>query len=439
MKSRRAASEAAGAVHHRARSASRKRNGANSSHANSFASSETRRSFSSSERLGLRIPRLEELLEESEPLEIDGLAKYHFEQELLTHALCTASRSNRFCRCCAPAAHCRPARRAMRICAKCATRATNLRRLVRQHVNQTAAETREVQLALGEFELSARIDQLHRRSPRSLPPNDAETEGPARHLDRSSDRELRARDRVDPDHRRPTKSQPVLETFAPIEKEEAREHLAATCCNILLARIARAVALFPAQLARLCRADAAIRRARGSPRRNGADEAWRHSPKPGRPTKASDRNRRTHTSASPFAMSPIRSMRVGKIALAVFVPAVKSRAQMKPANDFDLLRTQIGEGTTADRGERRHGQDLHDRRARPAAAPRATEPNDRSHPGHDLYRARDRGIARPHPRAAASCARRVSHRSVEERIWSPRSCRCTKIITPPCDGSTTRS
>src|SRR5262249_40286149 len=39
------------------------------------------------QRLELRLPRMDEMLEESEPLEIDSLAKYRFQQDLLTHAL----------------------------------------------------------------------------------------------------------------------------------------------------------------------------------------------------------------------------------------------------------------------------------------------------------------------------------------------------------------
>jgi exodeoxyribonuclease V gamma subunit len=174
------------------------------------------------QRLGLRMPRLEELLEDSESLEIDGLSKYHIEQKLLTHALrgeplesilpvLRASGT-------LPPGHAGDAQlRAMRDAAE------EFARLVRQHVNETADEIREVQLALDEFELSARLDQLHggrlvryrltTRKPKDLLATWID------HLIANCERE------TDSVLITAEKGQPVLEKFAPIEKDEARQHL----------------------------------------------------------------------------------------------------------------------------------------------------------------------------------------------------------------------
>lgn len=174
------------------------------------------------QRLGLRIPRFDSLLEESEPLEIGGLSKYHFEQELLAHALHGE-----------PLESILPILRASGILPpghagdaqllEMRDAAEEFAQLVRQHVNQTADETREVQLALDDFEVTARLDQLHNgrlvryrlttRKPRDLL---------ATWIDHLIANSERATESV---LISAEKGQPVLEKFAPIEQAVASKHL----------------------------------------------------------------------------------------------------------------------------------------------------------------------------------------------------------------------
>ncbi|HEY3602613.1 MAG TPA: hypothetical protein VGK72_11710, partial [Chthoniobacterales bacterium] len=174
------------------------------------------------QRLGVRLPRMEGLLEDSEPLEINGIPKYHFEQELLTQALrgeplesiLPALRA----RGTLPPGHAGEAQlREMREAAE------SFARLVRQHVNESADEPREVQLALDEFELSGRLERLHSgrlvryrlttRKPKDLLATWLD------HLVANCERETESVLIT------AEKAQPVLEKFGPIEKGEASKHL----------------------------------------------------------------------------------------------------------------------------------------------------------------------------------------------------------------------
>ena len=112
------------------------------------------------QRLGLRIPRMKGLLEESEPLEIDSLAKYKLQQDLLTRALHGESLDPL-----------RPVLRASgelppghagdaRLREMCEA-AEEFAALVRQHLGESPDEPREAHLVLDEFTLSARLDKLH--------------------------------------------------------------------------------------------------------------------------------------------------------------------------------------------------------------------------------------------------------------------------------------
>ncbi|CAN5483767.1 exodeoxyribonuclease V subunit gamma [soil metagenome] len=112
------------------------------------------------QRLGLRIPRMKGLLEESEPLEIDSLAKYKLQQDLLTRALHGESldplmpvlrASGEL-----PPGHPGDAR-LREMCAAAEEFAT----LVRQHLGESPDEPRDAHLVLDQFTLSARLDKLH--------------------------------------------------------------------------------------------------------------------------------------------------------------------------------------------------------------------------------------------------------------------------------------
>ena len=112
------------------------------------------------QRLGLRLPRLDALLEESEPLEIGSLAKYGLQQELLGRAI----RSE-------PLEPLLPIVRAggelppghageSRLRQMCDS-ARSFAALVRQYVSVAPEDPQQVQVSIGPFELSARVDNLH--------------------------------------------------------------------------------------------------------------------------------------------------------------------------------------------------------------------------------------------------------------------------------------
>ncbi|MEP6974310.1 MAG: exodeoxyribonuclease V subunit gamma [Spartobacteria bacterium] len=112
------------------------------------------------QRLALRLPRMDGLLEDAEPIEIDSLVKYKLQQELLAHAvrgdsldpLLPVLRASGDL----PPGHAGDAR-LREMCEA----AEEFAALVRQHVGPSADEPRTVQLALDDFALSARLDKLH--------------------------------------------------------------------------------------------------------------------------------------------------------------------------------------------------------------------------------------------------------------------------------------
>jgi exodeoxyribonuclease V gamma subunit len=175
------------------------------------------------ERLAIRVPRMEELLEDSEPLEIGTLQKYHLQQELLTHALrgepldplLPVIRAGGEL----PPGHAGDAR-LREMCEA----AVEFAALVRQNISETPDEPRQVQLTLDEFNLSARLDKLHggrlvhyRLTTRK--PKDLLTTW-INHLiancDAGTESVLITADK---------ENQPKLERFAPVENEKAAEHL----------------------------------------------------------------------------------------------------------------------------------------------------------------------------------------------------------------------
>ena len=112
------------------------------------------------ERLGLRIPRLDSLLQESEPLELESLPKYILQQDLLDRALRGEALDPLL-----------PVVRAggdlppgqageLRLRQLC-DNARGFADIVRQHVAADLREPEELQVTLGRFEVMAHIGNLH--------------------------------------------------------------------------------------------------------------------------------------------------------------------------------------------------------------------------------------------------------------------------------------
>jgi exodeoxyribonuclease V gamma subunit len=112
------------------------------------------------QRLGIRLPRLDALLEESEPLELGSLAKYGLQQELLSRALRGESLDELLPVIRAagelPPGHAGESR-LRNLCDNARTFAA----LVGQYVSSTPHEPQELHYSSGEFEITARIDNLH--------------------------------------------------------------------------------------------------------------------------------------------------------------------------------------------------------------------------------------------------------------------------------------
>jgi exodeoxyribonuclease V gamma subunit len=116
--------------------------------------------FFITERLALRLPKTDDLLEEAEPLEIDALPRYWVQQELLDHALrgeplepllpVLRARGN------LPPGHAGEAQ-LRELCEN----AERFAALVRQHLGDAPDAPRDFELALDEFALQGRLDRLH--------------------------------------------------------------------------------------------------------------------------------------------------------------------------------------------------------------------------------------------------------------------------------------
>ena len=112
------------------------------------------------QRLGLRLPRLDALLEESEPLDLGTLPKYGLQQDLLGRALRDEALAPLLPIIRAggelPPGHAGESR-LRHLC----DNARNFAALVRQYVSAAPEEAQQLQLATARFEISARIDNLH--------------------------------------------------------------------------------------------------------------------------------------------------------------------------------------------------------------------------------------------------------------------------------------
>ncbi|HEY5036699.1 MAG TPA: exodeoxyribonuclease V subunit gamma [Chthoniobacterales bacterium] len=175
------------------------------------------------ERLNLRLPRADELLEEAEPFGINTLAKYKLEQDLVTRVLrgepldpllpVLRAKGD------LPPGHAGDARLREMVQA-----AEEFGALVRQHLGAAPDEPRDVQLALDDFTVRAHLDKLHggrlvhyrltTRKPSDL------LAAWIHHLTANS--------------KQPTESVlitndkkrgPVLDSFAPLDREKAETHL----------------------------------------------------------------------------------------------------------------------------------------------------------------------------------------------------------------------
>ena len=110
------------------------------------------------ERLGPRLPRRDSLLEEAEPLEPGGLAKYKLEQDLLDRALAGEEFEAWF-----PVARAGgelPPGRAGESHLRELSENARLAAAVMTNAGQQRGEPEQLQLSIGQFELSARIDNL---------------------------------------------------------------------------------------------------------------------------------------------------------------------------------------------------------------------------------------------------------------------------------------
>ena len=175
------------------------------------------------QRLSLRLPRMDGLLEDSEPLEINSLVKYGLQQDLLSRALRGESldllapvlRANGEL----PPGHAGDARLRQMFEA-----AEEFAALVRQHLAESPDEPREVRLGLDDFTLSARLDKLHggrlvhhrltTRKPKDL------LIAWIYHLIANSEHET-ASVLITADK----KNHPTLDSFDPIDREISKDHL----------------------------------------------------------------------------------------------------------------------------------------------------------------------------------------------------------------------
>jgi exodeoxyribonuclease V gamma subunit len=263
---------------------------------------------------------MERLLDDSEPQEIEGIPKYQLQQELLAHAIrgepldpilpVLRARGE------LPPGHAGDAElREIREVAE------HFAGLVRQHVNDTADDPRSVQLRLGQFELSARLDRLHdgrlvryrltTRKPKDLLASwidhlvancESETESVLITTDKDG--------------------KPVVEKFLPLETESANRHLT-DLLEHYWRGLTQPLPLFPRTS--LAYVDQMLRpRGKRSPI-EVARAKWKHPPETWEP----DKGERPE-SEDPYFQVAFRHVADPldetweKLALAVFVPPVKA-------------------------------------------------------------------------------------------------------------------
>jgi exodeoxyribonuclease V gamma subunit len=112
------------------------------------------------QRLGLRLPRLDALLEESEPLELGSLPKYSLQQDLLSRAL-RDEPLDPLLPIIRAAGELPPGHAGESRLRNLCDNARNFSALVRQYVSAPPAAPEQLQLTTGQFQLTARIDNLH--------------------------------------------------------------------------------------------------------------------------------------------------------------------------------------------------------------------------------------------------------------------------------------
>ncbi len=225
------------------------------------------------ERLGLRLARQDSLLEEAEPLEPGGLAKYKLEQDLLERALGGEEVEAWF-----PVARAGgelpPGRAGESHLRELSENARLFAEAVRANAGQQRGEPEQLQLSIGRFELSARIDNLFdgRLVRRRLT-----TRKPADLLGAWIDHLLmncvRATESILITATR--EKQPVIERFAPVEDAQA---LLASLLDFYWRGLRAPLPFFPRSS--LAFAERKLHPTRGSSPLEKAEKAWGDSPLP---------------------------------------------------------------------------------------------------------------------------------------------------------------
>jgi exodeoxyribonuclease V gamma subunit len=272
------------------------------------------------QRLNLRLPRMDGMLEESEPLEIDSLAKYWLQQDLLTHALRGDSLAELLPVLRAtgelPPGHAGDARlRAM------SEAAEEFAALVRQDLGPGADETRAVAVALGDFSLSARLDNLHGgrlvhyrltiRKPKDL--LTAWINHLLANTERATESILITANK---------ENCPVRESFAPIAPKDARENLG-QLLQLYWRGLREPLRLFPRSS--LAYVEQTLKPKGNRSPLEAAEAKWRHYPEAWDP----DRGERPEANDRHFSFvfrnvtDPLDE-EFERLAFAVFVPVMKT-------------------------------------------------------------------------------------------------------------------
>ncbi len=225
------------------------------------------------ERLGLRLPRRDSLLEEAEPLEPGGLAKYKLEQDLLDRALASEQFEPWF-----PVARAGgelpPGRAGESHLRELSENARLFAEAVRANAGQRRGESEQLLLSIGRFELGARVDNLfdgrlvrHRLTTRK--PGDllgAWIDHLLMNCIRSTESILITATK---------EKQPVIERFVPVEDAQA---LLASLLDFYWRGLRAPLPFFPRSS--LAFAERKLHPTRGSSPLEKAQKAWGDSPLP---------------------------------------------------------------------------------------------------------------------------------------------------------------